>query len=320
MTPTTTSTPQTATEDAMDGRRLGFVGLGNMGGRMTRRLVEAGLDVLGFDTVAGRAAEVGAEPAASLGEVAAHTDVILLSLPDSTVVEKVMGGSEGLLRHTRKGQVIIDLSTSAPASTTRLGAELAERGATLVDAGISGGAAAADKGTLTLMTGGDAAVIESLAWAFDPISSAVFHMGPLGAGHSTKLLNNFLNAVALSATAEVMVAGAKAGLDLHRLLDVLNSSSGVNFATLNRFPKIVDGDYLEGGLTGRLMTKDVVAYVEHLGKLGVPSLNAAAPLAAFGLATQLGYGDQISNRVVDAIGDLAGGIRVHSPEAQGGQE
>ena len=109
-----------------------------------------------------------------------------------------------------------------------------------------------------------------------------------------------------------MVSGKKAGLDLHLLLDVLNSSSGVNFATLNRFPRIVDGDYLEGGLTGKLMTKDVVLYVDLIRELGVVSLNAAGPMASFGLGTALGYGDMISNRVVDAIGDVSGGVRLKS--------
>jgi 3-hydroxyisobutyrate dehydrogenase len=136
-------------------------------------------------------------------------------------------------------------------------------------------------------------------------------MGPSGAGHTTKLLNNFLNAVSLAATAEVMVAGKKAGLDMHLLLDVLNSSSGVNFATLNRFPHIVQGNYLEGGLTNKLMTKDVVLYVDLVRALGVTSLNSAGPMASFGLATALGLGDQISNRVVDAIGDVSGGVRLH---------
>ena len=136
-------------------------------------------------------------------------------------------------------------------------------------------------------------------------------MGASGTGHTAKLLNNFLNAVSLAATAEVMVAGKKAGLDLHQLLEVFNSSSGVNFATLNRFPKIVDGDYLEGGLSGRLMTKDILLYVDHVRELGVASLNAAGPLASFGLASALGYGDMISNKVVDAIGDVSGGTRLH---------
>ena len=133
----------------------------------------------------------------------------------------------------------------------------------------------------------------------------------MGAGHTAKLLNNFLNAISLSATAEVMVAGRKAGLDLEVLLEVLNTSSGVNFATLNRFPKIIHGDYLKGGLTNSLMLKDVLAYVDLAASLGVASPNSSAPLASFGLAQQLGYAEEISNTVVDAIGDLSGGVRLH---------
>jgi len=288
--------------------RLGFVGLGNMGGRITRRLVNAGHTVLGFDTDASRAPACGATAAASVAKVAKGADTILLSLPDSSVVEPV---AEEIFRNTKAGQVVVDLSTAAPASTIRLANQFLGKGASYIDAGISGGAAAAEKGTLTLMVGGDKAAADKLKEVFASFAAKVVHMGPSGAGHTTKLLNNFLNAVSLSATAEVMVAGKKAGLDLHLLLEVLNASSGVNFATLNRFPKIVDGDYLEGGLTGKLMTKDVVLYVEHLHRLGVASLNAAGPLAAFGLGTALGYGDQISNRVVDALGDVAGGVRLH---------
>src|SRR5262249_13702283 len=159
---------------------------------------------------------------------------------------------------------------SAPESTMRLHAALAERGVEYVDAGISGGAAAADKGTLTIMAGGSAEVIAGLGWLFEPFTAKGVHMGDSGAGHSAKLADNFLKAGSLAATAEVMVAGRKAGLDLRRLLDVLNSSSGVNFATINRFPHIIEGDYLEGGLTGALMMKDLVLYVDHLRELGVP--------------------------------------------------
>lgn len=290
---------------------IGFVGLGNMGGRIARRLIDAGHAVLGSDPVAGRAEACGATPAASLADVARACDHILLSLPDSPVVERVVEGPDGLLANARAGQVVVDLSTAATASTLRLAQRYREAGAHYVDAGISGGAAAAQKGTLTLMVGGDAAVVGSLQWLFAPFATKVAHMGGSGSGHTTKTLNNFLNAVSLAATAEVMVAGKKAGLDLQQLLDVLNSSSGVNFATINRFPHIVKGDYLEGGLTGKLMTKDVVLYVELARQLGITSLNASGPMASFGLGTALGYGDQISNRVVDAIGDVSGGVRLH---------
>lgn len=291
---------------------IGFVGLGNMGGRIARRLVDAGFVVLGSDAVPGRAEACGAQAARSLAEVAEQSNIVLMSLPDSHVVEAVVQGKEGLLRNAKAGQIYVDLSTASVNSTQRIAQSFADMGASYIDAGISGGAAAAEKGTLTLMVGGNATVVDSLKEVFAPFSTKVAYMGASGAGHTTKLLNNFLNAVSLAASAEVMVAGKKAGLDLHLLLDVLNSSSGVNFATLNRFPRIVDGDYLEGGLTGKLMTKDVVLYVDLIRELGVVSLNAAGPMASFGLGTALGYGDLISNRVVDAIGDVSGGVRLKS--------
>jgi 3-hydroxyisobutyrate dehydrogenase len=294
--------------------RVGFIGLGNMGGRMTRRLVDAGSPVLGFDTDPERAAAAGASPAASVGAVVEASDVVLLSLPDSAVVEKVVLGAGGVKESARPGQVVVDLSTAAPASTVRIHAALAGTGVEYLDAGISGGAAAAERGTLTIMVGGSPDALTTIEPVFAAFARTVIHMGHSGAGHTTKVLNNFLNAVSLAATAEVMVAAKRAGLDLARVLDVVNASSGVNFATLNRFPHIIKGDYLEGGLTNALMTKDVALYVDCLGQLGVPSLSAAGPLAAFGLANNLGYTDQISNRVVDAIGDVAGGTRLHTPE------
>ena len=296
--------------------RVGIIGVGNMGGRMTRRLVDAGISVLGYDGDPARPPAAGAQAATSVRDLVERTDIVLLSLPDSRVVEAVVEGSDGILAACRPGQTVVDLSTSAASSTIRLNGLFKDRGAHFIDAGISGGAAAAERGTLTLMIGGDAEAIDAVRWVFAPISSKTVHMGESGGGHTTKLLNNFLNAVSLAATAEVMVAARKAGLDLHRFLDVVNSSSGVNFATMNRFPHIVDGNYLEGGLTSRLMTKDIVLYLERANELGVASLNASGPLASFGLATALGYGDLISNRVVDAIGDVSGGVRLKVGESK----
>ena len=292
---------------------VGFIGLGNMGGRMTRCLVDAGHEVVGFDPDADRVTAAGARPAASPAAVTQEADVVLLSLPDSPVVERVMRGDDGVIGAAKQGQIVVDLSTANPSSTIALYEELRAKGAEYLDAGISGGAAAAEKGTLTLMTGGSEEALEQVRPILDAFSSKIFHMGAIGAGHVAKLLNNFLNAVSLSATAEVMVAAKKAGLELHTFLDVLNASSGLNFATLNRFPKIVDGDYLEGGLTSNLMMKDLLLYLDFVHEIGTPSLNASGSVASFGVAARLGYGEQISNRVVDALGDLAGGIRLHDP-------
>ena len=293
--------------------KIGFIGLGNMGGRMTGCIVRAGVEVLGFDSRAGAAEEVGASAAPTAAAVVAGCDVVLMSLPDSKVVETVVYSDPAFLEAVRPGQVIVDLSTSAPDSTRRIAADVAARSATYLDAGISGGAAAAEKGTLTLMVGGDVAATEIARPALELFAEKIFHCGGSGAGHTVKLLNNFLNAVTLSATAEVMVAAKKADLDLKTVLDVINASSGVSFASTNRFPKIIEGDYLKGGLTNTLMLKDVSLYLDLVARLGVASLNAPGPVAAFGLARQLGYADEISNTVVDAIGDISGGIRLHDP-------
>jgi 3-hydroxyisobutyrate dehydrogenase-like beta-hydroxyacid dehydrogenase len=281
-----------------------------MGGRIAARLLEGGHQVQGYDADPQAGPARGIPTAQTMRDLVDATEVILLSLPDSKVVEAVMRGEDGLLEICRPGQVIVDLSTASPSSTIALHEELAQRGVELLDAGVSGGAAAAEKGTLAIMVGGSGEALEQVRGSLEGFSTNIFHMGAPGSGHTAKLLNNFLNAVSLAATAEVMVAGRSAGLDLHKLLDVLNASSGVNFATINRFPNIVDGNYMEGGLTSRLMMKDVTLYLELIRDLDVPSLNAAGPTASFGLALQLGYGDQISNRVVDAIGDIAGGVRL----------
>jgi 3-hydroxyisobutyrate dehydrogenase len=279
-----------------------MIGVGNMGSRMSRRLADAGWVVHAFDVSRERVRASGAVPAARVADLAAACDVILLSLPDSEVIEAVARGDDGLL------------STARPESTRALHAEFAAKGAEFIDAGISGGAAAAADGTLTLMVGGDAAALRRVLPALRTFSARVYHLGPSGSGHVAKVLNNFLNGVTLAATAEVMVAGKKAGLDLARLLDVINNSSGVSFASLNRFPHIIRGDYLEGGLSGRLMAKDLRLYVDLTEQLGVASIVGPAALTAFRVSNALGYGDDISNRVVDAFGDLAGGVRVARQE------
>ncbi len=290
--------------------RTGVIGVGNMGSRMAGRIRDAGHDVVAFDRDRARLQASGVAAAKSVADLMGNVDLVLLSLPDSSVVEPVVLEPGGVAESGRRGQVVIDLSTSSPESTRRVSATCAARGLSFVDAGISGGASAAEAGTLTLMVGGDPEALARARPILDCFAAEIFHMGDSGAGHVAKVLNNFLNGISLAATAEVMVAAKRSGLDLEQFLAVLNSSSGVNFATQRRFPSIIKGDYLEGGLTGRLMAKDVRLYLDHLGRIGVPSLSGPACLAAFALSNSLGYEDVISNRVVDAIGDLAGGVRL----------
>jgi len=200
---------------------------------------------------------------------------VLLSLPDSRAVESVVFGgrpsADGLLAFARPGQVIIDLSTSAPSSTQRIHAAFAERGIEYLDAGISGGAAAAEQGTLTIMVGGSAAALQSVRWVLGPIAAKIVLMGASGAGHSTN----------------------------HQ----------------GRLPRRRPDEQPDDQGRGRLRGP-------RAGTRGSQP-ERGGPLASFGVAANLGYGEVISNRVVDAIGDLAGGVRRYdvdeSPEAASGR-
>lgn len=299
--------------------RCGMIGLGNMGGRIARRIRDAGFPISGFDTNQTSLRDSGIDQASSIGALVRAADVVLFSLPDSQVVERVVHDDDGVLASCSSGQTIVDLTTAAPTSTAELHREFAARRVEYVDAGISGGAPAAEAGTLAIMAGGSATALSSVGPVLECFSANVYHMGGTGTGHATKLLNNFLMGAALAATAEAVVCARKAGLDLSQFLDVVNHSTGVNFFTRNRFPDIVDGRYPEGGLSTKLAAKDLLLYLEYGKEIGIVSLTGSACLGAFTLATHLGYGDEVSYRLVDAIGDVAGGIRlVDAPSGEGG--
>ena len=297
---------------------IGLIGVGNIGGRVGRRLVSTGERVIAYDVDPTRADEAGLDASTSIEDLASETDVILLSLPDSTVIERVVHGAGGLTSSCRAGQTIVDLSTASPKSTVAIHEALAQKNVEFLDAGVSGGAKAAEVGRLTLMVGGDAEALARVRGVLERFSESIFHMGGPGTGHIAKLLNNYLNGASLATTAEVMVAARKSGLDPALLLDVINQSSGLSFASVNRFPNIVKGDYMEGGLTGRLMAKDLRLYLEHVEQVGVPTLPGPAIYATFEVTNGLGYADMISNYVVDGLGDLAGGVRIQAePGAEG---
>jgi 3-hydroxyisobutyrate dehydrogenase-like beta-hydroxyacid dehydrogenase len=295
--------------------KAAMVGLGNLGGRMAVRLREVGVDVVGFDVRAGRAAELSLAPAASVAEVC-RAGVVLLSLPDDAAIAEVVLGPEGIRAAAPADTIVVDLSTASPTGSRARHAALAERGIAFLDAGVSGGPAAAEAGTLTLMVGGDPAVLDRVRPVLEGIGTRLFHVGGPGNGHAAKVVNNYLNGVNLAATAEAMVVGVRAGLDPRALLDVVNSSSGANWATQHRFPSIVEGDYLEGGLSNELMAKDLGLYLDLARDGHAPALMGATCRGLFDMAIACGYAGRVSNTVVDALGDLAGGVRVQSrPDA-----
>jgi 3-hydroxyisobutyrate dehydrogenase-like beta-hydroxyacid dehydrogenase len=251
---------------------IGFIGLGNMGAHMARRLVESGHKVFVYDTrqeAIGNLAALGAVAARSPKEIADLAETVMVSLPVPDIVLKVATGADGVIEGKRVRR-FVDLSTTGAVMAQRIFKLLAEKNIVQIDAPVSGGVSGAEKGTVAVMASGPRADIEAVAPALKVIGK-LFIIGELpGAGQTMKLCNNVLSAAAMAATAESMVMGVKAGLDPRIMLDVINASSGRSTATEQKFPKMVVPRTFDLGFTAGLMMKDVNLCLSEGKALGVP--------------------------------------------------
>ncbi|WP_298746250.1 NAD(P)-dependent oxidoreductase [uncultured Serinicoccus sp.] len=242
--------------------QVGFIGLGVMGAPMAANIARSGRRVLVHDVDADVttrvAAEIGAEPAVDLADLA-ECPVVVLMLPTSAIVRAALLDDDGQPRAPfATGTVFVDMSSSDPTETVETGAQLGAVGLRMVDAPVSGARERAVAGTLSIMLGADDEDAADLAVpVIEAMSSAIFRTGTLGTGHAMKALNNFVAAAAFTAAAEALVAGSRFGLDPRVMVDVLNSSTGQSFVTQHVMgPHIVDGAYASG-FALPLFTKDV---------------------------------------------------------------
>ncbi len=241
---------------------VGFIGIGTMGSIMSRRILDAGYPMAVYDAAPGNAApleEAGATGATSPKDVAAQSDVILLSLPNSAIVERVCFGDDGVAAGAKPGAVVVDLTSGNPPDTARISQRLAETGVRMIDIGLLGSTGPAKQGKLGLVFGGDAGVFEEVRPILDNIGDRSFHMGAIGNGHFAKALNNLLGTVNYLAACEAFIVAAKAGLDPAGLADVINSSGGKSQATERRVPEWLRREFGEpgSGMALDLWIKDV---------------------------------------------------------------
>ncbi len=251
---------------------LGFIGVGRMGGPMAGRLIDAGHTLTVFDSSASATAALaarGARVAASSREVADAVETVIVSLPTPDIVRAVALGDSGVAAGKRV-KTFIDLSTTGPRVIAAVAAALKDKGIATVDCPVSGGVGGARKGTLAVM----AACERSLFERFEPILKVfgnVFYIGERpGMGQTMKLANNLLSATAMAISSEAIVMGVKAGLDPKIMIDVINSGSGRNTATQDKFPRAVLPRTFDYGFATGLMYKDVKLCLEEAEALDVP--------------------------------------------------
>ena len=280
---------------------IGFIGLGLMGGNMVENLQKKNFEPIVMDLSKEAVAAVvarGASEAASAAELAAQCDIIMLCLTTSTVVEKVVYGEDGLLAGIKEGAVVIDFGTSIPASTRKIGADLAAKGAGMVDAALGRTPTHAIDGLLNIMAAGDQETFDKVKPILDMQGENIFYMGALGAGHTTKLINNFMGMTTVCAMSQAFAVAASAGVDGQLLFDIMSTGPSSS-PFMNFCKKYAVDDVRDLAFSIANANKDLGYFLEMVEGLGTRSQIGEGTSANLQAAFDAGMGSGNVPEILD---------------------
>jgi 3-hydroxyisobutyrate dehydrogenase len=289
-------------------RRVGFVGLGIMGGPMAANILKAGFELTVWNRTAARAEPLraaGARVAASPAEVAAASEVTVSCVTDSPDVEAVALGPLGIGEGAAKGSYYIDCSTISPEVARRVATELAGRGVAMLDAPVSGGDVGAKAGTLAIMAGGDPAAFETCLPVLQAMGKTIVHCGPSGSGQVVKLCNQIAGGLHLLAMAEAITLARRAGVDPAKMLEVVSAGAGGSWMLSNLAPRAIRGDFAPGFMV-ELMQKDLRLVLETAAVTKTPLPGSALVQQVLRTLEALGRGRDGTQAIVDALAHMAG--------------
>jgi 3-hydroxyisobutyrate dehydrogenase len=293
----------------MDQReRVGFIGLGIMGRGMARNILKAGFPLRVWNRTASRMDELAAEgagPASSPGDLAFHSDIIITCVSDTPDVEQVLLGEGGVIHGARPGSLVIDMSTISPQATQRIAAQLAERHIHMLDAPVSGGSEGAARGTLSIMVGGDVTQFERALPVFQAMGTTITHLGPIGAGQTTKLVNQILVVGHALAMSEALLFAQAGGVDLRKALEAVSGGAAGSWMLSNRGPQILVRDW-RPGFTIDLQQKDLRLVLQEADRLGVPLPGTALIHQLYRTLQARGLGHEGNHALIKALENLAG--------------
>ena len=288
---------------------LGFIGVGDMGGPMASRLLDAGYTLFIHDVRREATAPLAARGATVLDSAKAVADAVktvIVSLPTPDVVRAVAIGDNGII-HGSSVRRYVDLSTTGAVMAVQISTALKEKGIEALDSPVSGGVRGAEAGTLALMVSGAKAFYEDMLPVFAAIGKNPFYLGEApGLGQTMKLTNNYLSATANIATAEAMVMGVKAGLDPKIMVDVFNASSGRNDSTMNKVPNSILNRRFDKSMKQRLLYKDVRLCMAEAEALDMPMWLGNAVKQVLAFAISQGSGDEPSVALIKYLEDWTG--------------
>jgi 3-hydroxyisobutyrate dehydrogenase len=292
--------------------QIGFVGLGIMGRGMVKNLAEKNHSVTIWNRTPEKSEalkkDLGIAIAPTLQSLAETSDTILICVSDTPDVEAVLfgkGGKSGLAQSLRPGTTIIDLSTISPAETKRFSQTLAEKDITLLDAPVSGGSEGAAKGTLSIMVGGPEDAFNHIKPILESIGTRITHMGPSGAGQTTKLMNQILVVVNMLGVSEALLLGCAAGIDLTKAVQAVEAGAGGSWMLSNRAPQAIEG-YWKPGFSIDLQQKDLRLVLESARELGLPLLGTSLVHQLYNKLQSDGKGNLGNHALIQALEDLSG--------------
>ena len=280
---------------------IGFIGLGLMGGNMVEILQNKGFDRVVMDLNTDAVAKVvarGGTAAGSAKELAAASDIVMLCLTTSAVVESIVYAEDGILAGIREGAVLIDFGTSIPASTRKIGADLAAKGAGMIDAPLGRTPAHATDGLLNIMAAGDRETFDKVKPVLDQQGENVFYLGALGAGHTTKLINNFMGMTTVATMSQAFAVADLAGVDRRQLWEIM--STGPSMSPFMQFCKnyAVD-DVSDLGFSINNANKDLGYFLEMVKDLGTVSEIAEGTSSNLKAAVDAGLGNGNVPEILD---------------------
>jgi 3-hydroxyisobutyrate dehydrogenase len=289
-------------------RRVGFIGLGIMGGPMAANLLAAGYELTAWNRTAAKTeplAAAGARVAGSPAEVAAASEVTFTCVTASADVEAVVLGPGGVIEGAAPGSIVVDCSTIAPATARKVHGRLAERGVAMLDAPVSGGDVGAKAGTLAIMVGGDAETFERALPVLRAIGKTIVHVGPPGAGQVVKLCNQVAGGLNLLAMAEAISLCRRSGVDPAKMLEVVSAGAAGSWMLQHLGPRAVAGDFAPGFMVD-LMQKDLGLVLEAAHETHTPLPGSALVRQLFEMLQARGRGREGTQAIVEALALLAG--------------
>ena len=295
---------------------VGFIGLGNMGFPMARRLIQESHDVVAFDTrgvALDRIVALGARPASSPKDVADRTEIVMASLPTPSASLEVATGAAGVIQGARIKRYV-DLSTVGSRTAVLIHDRLAQQNIVAIDSPVSGGVGGAEKGALAVMVSSPRDEFDVVRTLLEAIGRPFYLGDKPGSAQTMKLANNVLAANVLAATAEVVVMGVKAGLDPGVMIEVLNAGSGATSASRDKFPRAILPRTFDYGFATGLMVKDVRLYLDEAEALGVPT-DVAATIGRLWEAAADDQGPESDFTTVIKPLEKAAGVTVGQPSA-----